>query len=95
MSASRASLVLLLAYACLLFAGCAQENSGDQAVIGTAVPAGIDRFLLFPNPIVEAGGGFETDTVAYAGAYYAEIDPGKQNVLGEQQRLKAFMKVQF
>jgi hypothetical protein len=78
MCASRAPIVLLSACACLLFAGCAQENTGDQLVTGTAVPAGIERFLLFPNPVVEPDGAFETDTVAYARAYYAAIDPGNQ-----------------
>jgi len=77
-SASHAAIVLLPACACLLFTGCAQENTGDQAVTGTTIPAGIDRFLLFPNPIVETGGGFETDTAAYASTYYAAIDPDQQ-----------------
>jgi mono/diheme cytochrome c family protein len=61
-----------------LLAGCAQENTGDQAVTGATVPVGIERFLLFPNPVVEPGGGFETDTAPYASAYYAAIDPGNQ-----------------
>lgn len=32
-------------------------------------------FLLFPNPQVQADGKLQTDTPAYANAYYAAIDP--------------------
>lgn len=59
-------------------AGCSAGNSGDSAAVATAgVPAGIERFLLFPNPIV-SGASFQTDTNAYAQAYYAAVDPYNQ-----------------
>jgi mono/diheme cytochrome c family protein len=38
--------------------------------------SGPDSFLLFPNPQVQADGTLQTDTLAYADAYYAAIDPG-------------------
>lgn len=34
-----------------------------------------DSFLLFPNPQVQADGTVQTNTVAYAQAYYRAIDP--------------------
>jgi mono/diheme cytochrome c family protein len=39
------------------------------------VPVGLDRFLLFPNPLVQPSGAFETDTPAYSQAYYTAVDP--------------------
>lgn len=36
---------------------------------------GPNRFLLFPNPLVQADGSEQTNTVAYAEAYYRAIDP--------------------
>lgn len=36
---------------------------------------GPDSFLLFPNPQVLVDGTFETNTTAYADAYYTAIDP--------------------
>ncbi len=79
----RLAICLLLVSGSVLLGGCTQGNSGDQAAAGSAaVPLGLDRFLLFPNPIVEAGGGFQTDTSAYAQAYYAAVDPnGERNTL--------------
>ncbi len=78
--------ILLLICAGALLGGCSQGNSGDEAVTGSAaVPAGLDRFLLFPNPIVETSGSFETDTTAYAQAYYAAVDP-----YGERTTLAAW-----
>ncbi|HYT16442.1 MAG TPA: hypothetical protein VEL80_08690 [Burkholderiales bacterium] len=54
--------------------GCTQKNTGDQPAAPN-VPTGLERFLLFPNPIAQSSGGFETDTNAYADAYYSAIDP--------------------
>ncbi len=57
-------------------AACQQSNTADQAATTSTsgTPAGIGRFLLFPNPIGSSG-AFETDSDAYASAYYRAIDP--------------------
>jgi len=60
-----------LAFAALL-SGCSQENTGDPV----AAPAtGPNSFLLFPNPQRQDDGTLQTNTAAYAQAYYAAIDP--------------------
>src|SRR5712692_6423056 len=73
-----------LALASLLGA-CTQKNTADEQAQAAAASAnvafGIDRFLLFPNPIgqdpfAQDGGTFETNTTEYAAAYYRAIDPG-------------------
>src|SRR6266704_1251796 len=77
-------LLVALALSALLGA-CTQKNTADQdqgnqgSAAGVAV--GVDRFLLFPNPIgqdpfAQDGGTFETNTNEYAAAYYRAIDPG-------------------
>src|SRR5262252_8248764 len=66
--------VLLLASFAILASACTQQNTGDQAAPSTA-PQGLNRFLLFPNPLAVASGGFETNTNTYATAYYAAVDP--------------------
>jgi mono/diheme cytochrome c family protein len=63
----------------LLVASCSGGGSpGDVrpgANTGIAPTSGPDSFLLFPNPQVQADGSLQTDTPAYALAYYAAIDP--------------------
>ena len=51
--------------------------SGDinPFVRAAAVATGLDRFLLYPNPIVNAAGEFEVGAAEYATAYYQAIDP--------------------
>src|SRR6266581_7985166 len=77
-------LLVALAFSALLGA-CTQKNTADQdqgnqgGAAGVAF--GVDRFLLFPNPIgqdpfAQDGGTFETNTNQYAAAYYRAIDPG-------------------
>jgi hypothetical protein len=68
-----------LAAVIVILAACSGGGggSGDAPAVAFGVPSGIDRFLLFPNPIVQ-GGGFVTDTSAYAAAYYAAVDPYAQ-----------------
>src|SRR4051812_42785013 len=53
-------------------------SSGDVSPHAPAVSASVtgpNIFLLFPNPQILADGTTETNTVAYAEAYYAAIDP--------------------
>jgi hypothetical protein len=64
----------VLALAALLCA-CTQENTGDPVA---APVTGPNSFLLFPNPQKQDDGTLQTDTVAYAQAYYAAIDPLNQ-----------------
>jgi hypothetical protein len=60
----------------LLLAACSQGNSGDPPNQPAGAPvAGPDSFLLFPNPQVQLDGSFQTNSIAYAQAYYAAIDP--------------------
>src|SRR5712691_5306558 len=63
-----------LAFVVLLTACPQQPNTGDEPA-SPGVAFGLDRFLLFPNPIAQSTGGFETDTDPYAEAYYRAIDP--------------------
>lgn len=71
----------ILASVCVLAAcgggGSGSSTSGDvfTAVRGAAQATGLDRFLLYPNPIVRADGQFEVGIKAYADAYYEAIDP--------------------
>jgi hypothetical protein len=65
----------LLATLAVLVAACTQKNSDDLPNTTTGVPTGLNRFLLFPNPLAINTGGFETNTSEYADAYYRAIDP--------------------
>ena len=57
-------------------AACGQGNSGDtSAPVSNGAPTAPNSFLLFPNPQVQPDGTLQTDTVAYAQAYYRAIDP--------------------
>src|SRR5712691_111003 len=62
-----------LAFVVLLTACPQQPNTGDEPA-SSNTPVGLERFLLFPNPIAQSTGGFETDTDPYAEAYYHAID---------------------
>jgi hypothetical protein len=74
----------LIAYASLLMAtlmlvSCGGANQGDvfPSAATTVTPtSGPDSFLLFPNPQKQSDGTLQTNTDAYATAYYAAIDPG-------------------
>ena len=73
------SRVLVLA-AILALASCGGGSPSGLEVF-PAAPAtpntvvGLDRFLLFPNPLMQASGAYETNTLPYAQAYYAAVDP--------------------
>jgi len=76
----RAAAALALA---AILGACTQKNTADEdaqrADPATSVALGVNRLLLFPNPIgkdpfAQDGGTFETDTSEYAAAYYAAID---------------------
>src|ERR1700674_2389126 len=77
MRTPRLSTLPLLLWLVGLVAGCSQGNSGDQQpASGVAgVPVGIERFLTFPNPVVQPDQSFETISASYAQAYYTAIDP--------------------
>src|SRR5512147_2212870 len=70
----------LVAMAVLLEA-CTQKNTGDENQNSVAdAPVGLERFLLFPNPIgqdpfAQDGGTFETNDTEYTAAYYRAVDP--------------------
>jgi mono/diheme cytochrome c family protein len=75
---SRFFAALPLAAAALLLASCGGGGSpGDVRPANPPVQmvSGPDGFLLFPNPQKQADGTLQTDTPAYALAYYAAIDP--------------------
>jgi hypothetical protein len=73
----------LIAYAGLLMAtlllvSCGGNNPGDvvTSAATTVTPtSGPDSFLIFPNPQKQPDGTLQTNTDAYATAYYAAIDP--------------------
>src|ERR1700687_5368614 len=52
--------------------GAGDIHPGADAVPVAGEP---NAFLLFPNPHVQPDGSLQTDTPAYAQAYYAAIDP--------------------
>jgi mono/diheme cytochrome c family protein len=69
----RAALIVLA-----LVAGCGGGGgAGDVKPSDPPVASaeGLDRFLLFPNPQQQGDGSLQTNTPAYAQAYYAAIDP--------------------
>jgi hypothetical protein len=83
-------LLPLLASFAILASACTQKNTGDEPNASTS-PEGLDRFLLFPNPVTMNTGGFETNTTAYATAYYAAIDPSNaKDTLDKWRTLNGF-----
>lgn len=78
--AGLASLTLTLLLSACGGGGGSDGSSGNTAtVVEAPVPtptvAGPDMFLLFPNPIRLDDGTLETNTEAYARAYYEAVDP--------------------
>ena len=76
-----ASVLAVLVAACGGGAGSAVDLSPSAEPVATA--SGSDSFLLFPNPQVQPDGSLQTDSTAYAEAYYRAIDP-----LGEKDTLE-------
>ena len=81
---SRLRVILAALAGGLLLAACGGGGSGasDGVVVvpgaprAAALATGLDRFLLYPNPVVRASdGAFEVGEVEYAQAYYEAIDP--------------------
>lgn len=67
----------ILAAALLMTAcggGGSSKDASTSAPLATVIAA-INEFLLFPNPQLQPDGQLQTDTNAYAEAYYAAIDP--------------------
>ena len=66
------------AAAALVLAACGGGGSPGDVHPGAEIPilpGEPNAFLLFPNPQVQPDGSLQTDTPAYAQAYYAAIDP--------------------
>jgi hypothetical protein len=66
------------ASAVVLLASCGGGGSPGDVHPGAnpvPVPGQPNAFLLFPNPQVQPDGSLQTNTPAYAQAYYAAIDP--------------------
>ena len=66
------------AAAALVLAACGGGGSPGDVHPGTEitiVPGEPNAFLLFPNPQVQPDGSLQTDSAAYAQAYYAAVDP--------------------
>ena len=69
---------LLLCTAALLTAcggGTGSSAASSTTPVALSSPAGIDRFLLFPNPQQQDDGTLQIDSAAYSNAYYTAIDP--------------------
>jgi mono/diheme cytochrome c family protein len=79
----RRSLLLPFAAAATLTA-CGGGGGGSPADVkpGPQEPATVsdapDKFLLFPNPQQQPDGSLQTNTLAYADAYYRAVDPLNQ-----------------
>ncbi len=64
----------------LLFTACGPSGTNSTDVFPNAAveikpTSGPDSFLIFPNPQKQDDGSLQTNTVAYATAYYEAIDP--------------------
>ncbi len=78
MAFTRLPAALAAAAAVLILASCGGGGSPGDIHPGTN-PAPVagepNAFLLFPNPQVQPDGSLQTNTPAYAQAYYAAVDP--------------------
>ncbi len=52
-----------------------QDEVPNRVAPAPAAASGPDSFLLATNPLVQPDGTLQSNTLAYAEAYYAEIDP--------------------
>ncbi len=65
-------------FATILLAACGGGGNSADVTPGahvTTTVTGPNSYLLAPNPLVLTDGSYETNTVEYATAYYAAIDP--------------------
>ncbi len=72
---------LLLCVTALLSAcggGSDSSVNSSSTPVALTSPIGIDRFLLFPNPQMQADGTLQIDSTAYSNAYYAAVDPNNE-----------------
>jgi cytochrome c553 len=80
----------------LLVSGCGGGGGSSADVHPNSPPpppvaTGPDKFLLFPNPQVQSDGTLQTDTLAYAEAYYRAIDPaGARDTLAKWKAANGF-----
>jgi hypothetical protein len=85
---------IFAAAAALVLAACGGGGSSGDVHPGAEipiVPGEPNAFLLFPNPQVQADGSLQTNTVAYAQAYYAAIDPNNtKDTLAKWRAANAF-----
>ena len=78
MTFTRLLACLAAAAAALLLASCGGGGSPGDIHPGSSPPPDAgepNTFLLFPNPQLQPDGSLQTNTPAYAQAYYAAIDP--------------------
>ena len=79
----------LLTTACGGGSGTSGDTLASAAPVASAL--GLDRFLIFPNPQLMADGRSQIDSLAYAEAYYAAIDPGgAKNTLAKWKAANGF-----
>ncbi len=67
----------------LILLSCSPSGENPTDVFPNAVAvieptSGPDSFLLFPNPQKQDDGSLQTNTLAYATAYYEAIDPNNE-----------------
>lgn len=60
---------------CATLGGCGRGDDSGTENTSSAAASSVG-FLLFPNPQVQTDGTYQTNTAAYAAAYYLAVDPG-------------------
>ena len=82
MRSSRSVVPCTAVAALLVLASCSGGGSPADVHAGPQPTAPVanapDKFLLFPNPQMQADGSVQTDTTGYAEAYYRAIDPNNE-----------------
>jgi hypothetical protein len=89
MKRTLSGLALIAALAACGGGSVPQDQSPADPLVSAAV--GLDRFLLFPNPQQQEDGSLQTNTPAYAQAYYDAIDPhGEKTTLAGWRAANGF-----